>query len=98
MDDPEDPRLTLSFDLLFRGWEITTGGQRLHRYEDYAAKMTRRGLDPAAFDFYLEAFRCGMPPHGGLGAGLERLTARLLNLRNIREATLFPRDRKRLVP
>jgi nondiscriminating aspartyl-tRNA synthetase len=98
MDDPEDPRLTLSFDLLFRGWEITTGGQRLHRYEDYAAKMTRRGLNPAAFDFYLETFRCGMPPHGGLGAGLERLTARLLNLGNIREATLFPRDRKRLVP
>jgi nondiscriminating aspartyl-tRNA synthetase len=98
LDDPEDPRLTLSFDLLFRGWEITTGGQRLHRYEDYVAKMTRRGLDPAAFDFYLEAFRCGMPAHGGLGAGLERLTARLLNLGNIREAALFPRDRKRLVP
>ena len=55
-------------------------------------------LDPAAFDFYLEAFRCGMPPHGGLGAGLERLTARLLDLANIREATLFPRDRNRLVP
>jgi nondiscriminating aspartyl-tRNA synthetase len=98
MDDPEDPRLTLSFDLLFRGWEITTGGQRLHRYEEYVAKMTRRGLDPARFDFYLEAFRCGMPPHGGLGAGLERLTTRLLDLGNIREATLFPRDRKRLVP
>jgi nondiscriminating aspartyl-tRNA synthetase len=98
MADPEDPRLTLSFDLLFRGWEVTTGGQRLHRYEDYVTKMTQRGLDPAAFDFYLEAFRCGMPPHGGLGAGLERFTARLLDLGNIREATLFPRDRKRLVP
>lgn len=98
MDDPEVPKLTLSFDLLFRGWEITTGGQRLHRYDDYVAKMTRRGLDPVAFDFYLEAFRCGMPPHGGLGAGLERLTARLLDLGNIREATLFPRDRNRLVP
>ncbi len=98
MEDPEEPRLTLSFDLLFRGWEVTTGGQRLHRYEDYVAKLTRRGLDPAAFDFYLAAFRCGMPPHGGLGAGLERLTARLLDRPNIREATLFPRDRKRLVP
>jgi nondiscriminating aspartyl-tRNA synthetase len=98
MDDPENPGLTSSFDLLFRGWEVTTGGQRLHRYEEYVAKMTRRGLEPAKFDFYLEAFRCGMPPHGGLGAGLERLTARLLNLGNIREATLFPRDRKRLVP
>jgi nondiscriminating aspartyl-tRNA synthetase len=98
MEDPEDPRLTLSFDLLFRGWEITTGGQRLHRYEQYAEKMTERGLDPSAFEFYLEAFRYGMPPHGGLGAGLERLTARLLELGNIREATLFPRDRKRLSP
>jgi nondiscriminating aspartyl-tRNA synthetase len=98
MADPEDPQLTLSFDLLFRGWEVTTGGQRLHRYEDYLAKVAQRGLDPAAFDFYLEAFRCGMPPHGGLGAGLERFTARLLDLSNIREATLFPRDRKRLVP
>jgi nondiscriminating aspartyl-tRNA synthetase len=98
MEDPEDPRLTLSFDLLFRGWEITTGGQRLHRVEEYAAKMVGRGLDPVAFEFYLEAFRYGMPPHGGLGAGLERLTARLLDLGNIREATLFPRDRKRLTP
>jgi nondiscriminating aspartyl-tRNA synthetase len=98
MADPEDPRLTSSFDLLFRGWEVTTGGQRLHRYEEYVTKMRHRGLDPAAFDFYLEAFRCGMPPHGGLGAGLERLTARMLDLGNIREATLFPRDRKRLVP
>jgi nondiscriminating aspartyl-tRNA synthetase len=98
MDDPDDPSLTRSFDLLFRGWEITTGGQRLHRYDDYVEKMTRRGLDPAAFDFYLEAFRCGMPPHGGLGAGLERITARLLNLGNIREATLFPRTRTRLAP
>ncbi len=98
MDDPENPELTLSFDLMFRGWEITTGGQRLHRHTDYVEKMTRRGLDPARFDFYLEAFRFGMPPHGGLGAGLERITARLLNLGNIREATLFPRDRSRLSP
>jgi nondiscriminating aspartyl-tRNA synthetase len=98
MDDPENPELTLSFDRLFRGWEITTGGQRLHRYADYVEKMARRGLDPARFDFYLEAFRFGMPPHGGLGAGLERITAKLLNLGNIREATLFPRDRSRLAP
>jgi nondiscriminating aspartyl-tRNA synthetase len=98
MDDPEEPGLTLSFDLLFRGWEVTTGGQRLHRYEEYVAKMAARGLDPSAFTFYLEAFRYGMPPHGGMGLGLERLTARLLGLANIREATLFPRDRNRLVP
>jgi len=98
MDDPGDPQLTLSFDLLFRGWEITTGGQRLHRHTDYIEKMRRRGLDPTRFGFYLEAFGLGMPPHGGLGTGLERITARLLNLPNIREATLFPRDRSRLVP
>ncbi len=60
--------------------------------------MERRGLDPSRFEFYLEAFRSGMPPHGGLGAGLERITARLLGLTNVREAALFPRDRGRLVP
>jgi nondiscriminating aspartyl-tRNA synthetase len=98
MSDPEDPSLTRSFDLLFRGWEVTTGGQRLHRFEDYEAKLRARGADPAAYGFYLEAFRYGLPPHGGLGAGLERLTARMLGLSNIREATLFPRDRKRLSP
>lgn len=98
MGDPEAPGLTRSFDLLFRGWEITTGGQRLHRVEDYEAKLCGLGIDPAAYDFYLTAFRYGMPPHGGLGAGLERLTARLLGLANLREATLFPRDRKRVSP
>ena len=98
MEDPEAPGLTRSFDLLFRGWEITTGGQRLHRVEDYEAKLRGLGIDPAAYDFYLAAFRYGMPPHGGLGAGLERITARLLGLANLREATLFPRDRKRVSP
>jgi nondiscriminating aspartyl-tRNA synthetase len=98
MDDPENAALTRSFDLLFRGWEITTGGQRMHRYEDYVEKMTRVGLDATRFAFYLDAFTFGMPPHGGLGAGLERITARLLGRTNIREATLFPRDRTRLVP
>jgi len=98
MEDPEEPRLTRSFDLLFRGWEVTTGGQRLHRAEGYEEKLRSRGVDPQAYEFYLAAFRYGMPPHGGLGAGLARITARLLNLRNVREATLFPRDRKRMTP
>jgi len=98
MDDPSSRGLTRSFDLLFRGWEITTGGQRLHRYEDYVEKIRRVGLDATRFRFYLDAFRFGLPPHGGLGAGLERITARLLELPNIRQATLFPRDRTRLVP
>jgi len=98
MEEPDSPGLTRSFDLLFRGWEVTTGGQRLHRVEDYEHKLSRRGVDPESYGFYLETFRYGMPPHGGLGAGLERITARLLNLGNVREATLFPRDRQRIAP
>ncbi len=98
MPEAETPGLTRSFDLLFRGWEVTTGGQRLHRAEDYEAKLEALGADPAAYEFYLAAFRYGLPPHGGLGAGLERLTARLLNLRNLRKASLFPRDRRRVCP
>ncbi|MBD3243628.1 MAG: aspartate--tRNA(Asn) ligase [Chitinivibrionales bacterium] len=98
MDDPAAPTRTLSFDLLFRGVEITTGGQRMHRYDDYIAKMERLGMRPSEFESYLQAFRYGMPPHGGLGMGLERLTAQLCGLPNIRQATLFPRDVYRLEP
>jgi nondiscriminating aspartyl-tRNA synthetase len=98
MEDPEQPGLTRSFDLLFRGSEVTTGGQRLHRVDDYERKLASLGANPVQYDFYLSAFRCGMPPHGGLGAGLARLTARLLRLGNVREATLFPRDRSRIAP
>lgn len=97
-DDPENPKETLSFDLMFRGQEITTGGQRLHLYEEYLRKMKDRGMDPKDFKDYLSVFKYGMPPHGGLAIGLERLTARLLNLDNIREASLFPRDINRLRP
>lgn len=97
-DDPDSPKETLSFDLMFRGQEITTGGQRLHIYEDYLRKMKDRGMDPKNFEDYLSVFKYGMPPHGGLAIGLERLTARLLNLDNIREASLFPRDINRLRP
>ncbi len=96
--DPEKPELTKSFDLIFRGTEITTGGQRIHEAAALEASLASAGLDPADFAFYTEIFRYGMPPHGGLAIGLERLTAKLLGLGNIREATLFPRDRSRLVP
>ncbi|HEX2034944.1 MAG TPA: aspartate--tRNA(Asn) ligase [Chloroflexota bacterium] len=96
--DPVRPHASNSFDLLFRGLEIVTGGQRLHRYEDYLAALTGRGLDATPFASYLEAFRHGMPPHGGFAIGLERWVARLLHLQNVREATLFPRDRHRLSP
>jgi len=98
MPDDENPELTRSFDLLFRGLEVTTGGQRIHQYDMLIAEMQKRGIDPADFAFYLEAFRYGMPPHGGLAIGAERLTMQLLGLQNIREACLFPRDRTRLTP
>ena len=96
--DPARPELSLSFDLLFRGMEIVTGGQRLHRHEDYRAALAARGLPEEPLAGYLEAFRYGMPPHGGFALGLERWVALLTGAANVREATLFPRDRGRLTP
>jgi nondiscriminating aspartyl-tRNA synthetase len=93
-----DPRWTNSFDLLFRGVELVTGGQRLHRYADYEKALHDRGETTDAYESYLEAFRHGMPPHGGFAIGLERWVARLLDVDNIRRTTLFPRDMARLVP
>lgn len=98
MDDPKDPSLTLSFDLLMRGLEITSGGQRIHREEDYREKMTRRGMNPDNFRFYLDTFKNGMPPHGGFAIGLERITACFLNIANVKEASMFPRDINRVAP
>lgn len=98
MDDPEDPKYTLSFDLLFRGLEITTGGQRIHDYQTLLKKIEARGMTTEGMDQYLATFKHGMPPHGGLGIGLERLTMQLLGEDNIRETTLFPRDLSRLEP
>lgn len=98
MDDPQDVRFTLSFDLLYKGMEITTGGQRIHDYRMLTDKMAARGMTDEGMEEYLEAFRCGMPPHGGLGIGLERLTVQLLGEDNVREGCLFPRDMGRLTP
>ncbi|WP_143319710.1 aspartate--tRNA(Asn) ligase [Clostridium sp. HBUAS56010] len=98
MDDPADNRFTLSFDLLFKGLEITTGGQRIHDYDTIIKKMESRGMNPEDISSYLMIFQYGMPPHGGLGIGLERLTMRLLDEANVRETTLFPRDVTRLEP
>lgn len=98
MEDPEDTRFTLSFDLLFKGLEITTGGQRIHDYQMILEKMEKRGMDPEDIKDYLMIFQYGMPPHGGLGIGLERLTMRLLDEQNVRETALFPRDVTRLEP
>ena len=98
MDDPEDSRFTLSFDLLFDGLEITTGGQRIHDYQALCDKIAARGMTEEGLEQYLDTFKHGMPPHGGLGIGLERLTMKLLGEENVRETTLFPRDLSRLEP
>lgn len=98
MPDDEDKDLTKSFDLIFDGLEITTGGQRINDYQMLKENIIKFGLNPEDFDFYLETFKYGMPPHGGFAIGLERLTMKILKLSNIREATLVPRDMKRLTP
>ena len=98
MDDPEDTRYTLSFDLLYKGMEITTGGQRIHDYKALTEKIKARGMTEEGMEQYLSTFKHGMPPHGGLGIGLERLTMKLVGEDNVRETTLFPRDLSRLEP
>ena len=98
MPDDEDKNLTKSFDLIFDGLEITTGGQRINDYEQLKENIIKFDLNPEDFDFYLETFKYGMPPHGGFAIGLERLTMKILKLSNIREASLVPRDMKRLTP
>ena len=98
MPDDEDKTLTKSFDLIYDGLEITTGGQRINDYEMLKENIIKFGLNPEDFDFYLDTFKYGMPPHGGFAIGLERLTMKILKLSNIREATLVPRDMKRLTP
>lgn len=94
----KDPQYTESFDLLFRGIEITTGGQRIHNFDKLVESMEKHKLNPKDFKHYLDNFRYGIPPHGGWGMGSERIVQKLLNLDNIKEASLFPRDVKRLTP
>lgn len=94
--DPLRPAFSNSFDLIFRGMELVTGGQRLHRYDDYLAALKGKDLGP--YEGYLDAFRFGMPPHGGFAIGLERWVARLCGAANVREVTLFPRDLHRVAP
>ena len=96
--DPARPRYANGFDLLFRGTEIVTGGQRLHRHEDYLTALAARDMDPAPFAGYLQVFEHGMPPHGGFAIGLERFTAQLTGAANVRQVTMFPRDLHRLSP
>lgn len=94
--DPKDPEFSLSYDLLFRGLEILSGSQRIHDYKELVSEIKDRGMDPKNFEMYLQAFKYGMPPEGGFSFGLERITMKLLNLGNVREATLFPRDMERV--
>ncbi|MEV0584961.1 aspartate--tRNA(Asn) ligase [Nonomuraea sp. NPDC050310] len=96
--DPARPAYSNGFDLLFRGVELVTGGQRLHRYEDYLAALAERGEPVEPYEGYLQAFAYGMPPHGGFAIGLERWTAKLAGLANVRQAAAFPRDLHRLTP
>lgn len=96
--DPDDPSHSKSFDLLFRGSELVTGGQRINDYDLLVEAMVSRGIDPEGFRGYLQAFKYGMPPEGGFAIGYERLLARLVGAENLRETTLFPRDVNRLTP
>lgn len=95
-EDSKEAPLSRGFDLLFRGLEINSGAQRIHNYEDLVRRIIDRGMDPNKFSYYLQAFKYGMPPHGGSSTGLERFTARMLELANVKEATAFPRDMTRI--
>jgi nondiscriminating aspartyl-tRNA synthetase len=95
-EDKDEAPYSRGFDLLFRGLEINSGAQRIHGYDDLVAKMESRGLDPKKFSYYLQAFKYGIPPHGGCSTGLERMTARMLEIANVKEATAFPRDLNRI--
>ncbi len=95
-EEPSEAPLSRGFDLLFRGLEINSGAQRIHNYESLVQRIKDRGMDPEKFSFYLQAFKYGMPPHGGCSTGLERFTARMLEIANVKEATTFPRDLNRI--
>lgn len=95
-EDKAEAPFSRGFDLLFRGLEINSGAQRIHNYDELVSKIKARGMDPEKFSFYLEAFKYGMPPHGGCSTGLERFVARMLELPNVKEATPFPRDMTRI--
>ncbi len=95
-EDKNEAPFSRGFDLLFRGLEINSGAQRIHNYDDLVERIEERGMDPEKFSYYLQTFKYGMPPHGGSSTGLERFTARMLELPNVKEATAFPRDMNRI--
>lgn len=96
MPDPKDPEYSLSYDLLFRGVEVLSGSQRINDYDQLVKAIKNKGMNPKSFELYLQAFKYGMPPEGGFSFGLERVTMHILNLKNVREASLFPRDMERV--
>jgi len=98
MPDKDNPGETCGFDLLYKGLEIASGGQRIHDYEELLANMKKKGIKPQGMEFYVDTFKYGIPPHGGWGMGSERIIKQMLNLESIKEAILFPRDVKRLIP
>ncbi|PIU79539.1 MAG: aspartate--tRNA(Asn) ligase [Candidatus Moranbacteria bacterium CG_4_10_14_3_um_filter_44_15] len=98
MPNPDDPKETFGFDLLYRGIELASGGQRIHDYNQLVENMKKKKLNPDDFKYYLQIFKYGMPPHGGWGLGSERIVQKILGLKNVKEAILFPRDVKRLAP
>ncbi len=98
MPEPDNPKICRAYDMLLGGAEVLSGAQRIHKYDELVKEMKRRKLNPDNFNFYLSAFRYGIPPHAGWSFGLERLTANILGLKNIREAMIFPRDRTRMEP
>ena len=98
MPDPTNPEETCGFDLLYKGLEIATGGQRIHKYDELLSNMKKKGIKPKGMEFYVDTFKYAIPPHGGWGMGSERIIKQILNLESIKEAILFPRDVKRLIP
>jgi aspartyl-tRNA synthetase len=98
MPKEENPKLTNSFDFIYKGLEICSGAQRIHVPDLLIEALKKKGLNPKNFEFYINAFRCGAPPHSGWSIGLERLTMQIAGQKNVREASLFPRDPKRLNP
>jgi nondiscriminating aspartyl-tRNA synthetase len=98
MPDSTNPEETCGFDLLYKGLEIATGGQRIHKYDQLLSNMKKKGIKPDGMEFYVDTFKYAIPPHGGWGMGSERIIKQILNLESIKEAILFPRDVKRLIP
>ncbi|MFA5729889.1 MAG: aspartate--tRNA(Asn) ligase [Candidatus Paceibacterota bacterium] len=98
MPDPTNPEETCGFDLLYKGLEIATGGQRIHKHDELLSNMKKKGIKPDGMEFYVDTFKYAIPPHGGWGMGSERIIKQILNLESIKEAILFPRDVKRLIP